>query len=154
MKPILKQLLTFALLALVMSVSAYAQPGAGHDGWRERVRSQKIAFITSEVGLTPQEAEKFWPVYNDMEKARKVAFRKVMMAYDALKKGISENRPESELSVLLNRYVEAMKTSRDVEARFTPQLTRIVSVEKVGKLFIGEEEFRRMQIGRWNEKKD
>ena len=64
MKPILKQLLTFALLALVMSVSAYAQPGAGHDGWRERVRSQKIAFITSEVGLTPQEAEKFWPVYN------------------------------------------------------------------------------------------
>ena len=47
-----------------------------------------------------------------------------------------------------------MKTSRDVEARFALQLTRIVSVEKVGKLFIGEEEFRRMQIGRWNEKKD
>ena len=120
----------------------------------DRMMAEKVAYLTSAMDLTPAEAEKFWPVYNDMEKARKVAFRKVMMAYDALKKGISENRPESELSVLLNRYVEAMKTSRDVEARFTPQLTRIVSVEKVGKLFIGEEEFRRMQIGRWNEKKD
>lgn len=106
------------------------------------------------MDLTPAEAEKFWPVYNDMEKARKEAFRKVMVAYDALKKGLSEGKSEKEISTLLNRYVEAMRTSRDVEARFTPQLTRIVSVEKVAKLLIGEEEFRRMQIGRWNEKKN
>ena len=142
--------LAFVLMSAQPSSACCAYDKASHD----KMRAEKVAYLTAAMDLTPAEAEKLWPVYNDMEKARREAFRKVMMAYDALKKGISENRPESELSVLLNRYVEAMKTSRDVEARFTPQLTRIVSVEKVGKLFIGEEEFRRMQIGRWNEKKD
>ena len=54
----------------------------------DRMMAEKVAYLTSAMDLTPAEAEKFWPVYNDMEKARKVAFRKVMMAYDALKKGI------------------------------------------------------------------
>ena len=89
-----------------------------------------------------------------LEKARREAFRKVMVAYDALKSALSEGKTEKQISTLLDRYVEAMKTSREVEAKFTPVLTRIVSVEKVAKLFIGEEEFRRMQIGRWGEKKD
>ena len=33
---------------------------------REAVQAQKIAFITQETGLTPAEAEKFWPLYNEM----------------------------------------------------------------------------------------
>ena len=146
-------------LAVTLAVLfMFAQPSsAGSAHYRDsndRMRAEKVAYLTAAMDLTPAEAEKFWPVYNDMEKARKEAFRKVMVAYDALKKGLSEGKSEKEISTLLNRYVEAMRTSRDVEARFTPQLTRIVSVEKVAKLLIGEEEFRRMQLGRWNEKKD
>ncbi|HNR27503.1 MAG TPA: hypothetical protein PKY83_03660 [Bacteroidales bacterium] len=44
---------------------------------REAVQSQKIAFITQEVGLTPAEAEKFWPLYNEMErKVREVVHKR------------------------------------------------------------------------------
>lgn len=143
-------MLAVLLLTVQPSSAGCYRDRENHD----RMRAEKVAYLTAAMDLTPAEAEKFWPVYNDMEKARKEAFRKVMVAYDALKKGLSEGKSEKEISTLLNRYVEAMRTSRDVEARFTPQLTRIVSVEKVAKLLIGEEEFRRMQIGRWNEKKN
>lgn len=34
----------------------------------EMIKTKKIAFITEKVGLTSQEAEKFWPVYNQLEK--------------------------------------------------------------------------------------
>ncbi len=43
-----------------------------------------------------------------------------------------------------------MKDSRSVEAKYVPMFTKILSVEKVAKLFIGEEDFRRQKIGHWN----
>ena len=36
----------------------------------EVIKSKKVAFITEQVGLTSKESEKFWPVYNQMEKER------------------------------------------------------------------------------------
>ena len=31
---------------------------------KEKIRGLKIAFISQKLSLTPEEAEKFWPVYN------------------------------------------------------------------------------------------
>jgi len=42
---------------------------------REAIQAQKVAFITQEVGLTAQDAEKFWPLYNELEqKVREVGY--------------------------------------------------------------------------------
>ncbi len=35
---------------------------------REAIQAQKVAFITQEVGFTAEEAERFWPLYNEMER--------------------------------------------------------------------------------------
>ena len=120
------------------------------DGWRDKMKAEKVAWLTTAMDLTPAEAEKFWPVYNNMENERRDAFGKVMKAFKALDEGIKAGKSDKELSVLLNAYVNAMKDSRSVEAKFTPALTKILSVEKVAKMFVSEEEFRRQQINRWN----
>jgi len=36
----------------------------------ELIKTKKIAFMTEQIGLTSLEAEKFWPVYNELEKQR------------------------------------------------------------------------------------
>ena len=36
---------------------------------KEKLKAHKIAFITDRLQLTPAEAEKFWPVYNEHEAA-------------------------------------------------------------------------------------
>ena len=41
------------------------------DKKREKIEVQKIAFITKQLDLTPEEAQKFWPVYNQFSDARK-----------------------------------------------------------------------------------
>lgn len=127
----------------------YYQDREAHD----RMKAERVAYLTSAMDLTSAEAEKFWPVYNSMEKARKTAFRNVMEAYKALDEGLKAGKSEKEISNLLDKYVTAVKESRNVEDRFMPQLTKILSVEKVAKLFIGEEEFRRIQINRWGDRK-
>ncbi|MEY3538928.1 MAG: hypothetical protein RL188_345 [Bacteroidota bacterium] len=38
---------------------------------RAQMESFKIQFITKKLNLTPEEAEKFWPVYNEQKEASK-----------------------------------------------------------------------------------
>ena len=50
--------------------------------------SEKIAFLTTAIGLTPGEAQAFWPVYNQMWEERGKAQFNVMKAYKALEAAV------------------------------------------------------------------
>lgn len=54
------------IIAVILGTNAHAQPPQGPpDGDKgERIEALRIAFISRELNLSPQEAEKFWPVYN------------------------------------------------------------------------------------------
>lgn len=127
---------------------------AHHEGdWQEKMRAERVAFLTTAMELTPAEAEKFWPVYNSMEAERRASFGKVMRAYKALSDGVAAGKTDKELEVLVNDYTTANKNSHSIEAKYTPQLVKVLSVSKVAKLFVAEEEFRRQQIWRWSSNK-
>lgn len=121
--------------------------------WQEKMKAERVAFLTTAMELTPAEAEKFWPVYNSMEAERRASFGKVMRAYKALSGGVAAGKTDKELEVLVNDYTTANKNSHSIEAKYTPQLMKVLSVSKVAKLFVAEEEFRRQQIGRWSSNK-
>ena len=38
----------------------------------ERVKAVRVALLTEKMSLSTEEAEKFWPVYNDYEKEQKM----------------------------------------------------------------------------------
>ena len=56
----------FTLLS-ISNIQAQHKPG----GWQERMQSEKIAFFTAELNLSPEEAQVFWPVYNKLEAEKK-----------------------------------------------------------------------------------
>jgi len=141
-----------AVLAL-FSLTRTAVFAHQEGDWREKMRAERVAFLTTAMELTPAEAEKFWPVYNSMEAERRASFGKVMRAYKALSDGVAAGKTDEELEVLVNDYTTANKNSHSVEAKYTPQLVKILSVSKVAKMFVAEEEFRRQQIGRWSSSK-
>ena len=66
MKAISRILFTSAML-LVLSMFTRAQPSDDHQKRMEEYRAMKIAYFTENLGLTSQEAEKFWPLYNKYE---------------------------------------------------------------------------------------
>lgn len=141
-----------AVLAL-FSLTRTAVFAHQEGDWREKMRAERVAFLTTAMELTPAEAEKFWPVYNSMEAERRASFGKVMRAYKALSDGVAAGKTDEELEVLVNDYTTANKNSHSVEAKYTPPLVKILSVSKVAKMFVAEEEFRRQQIGRWSSSK-
>lgn len=141
-----------AVLAL-FSLTRTAVFAHQEGDWQEKMRAERVAFLTTAMELTPAEAEKFWPVYNSMEAERRASFGKVMRAYKALSDGVAAGKTDKELEVLVNDYTTANKNSHSIEAKYTPQLVKVLSVSKVAKLFVAEEEFRRQQIGRWSSNK-
>ena len=148
MKQIIRNLALAAVSLLAMATLAAAQRPQGNNKWMERMRSERIAFLTAETGMTPAEAEKFWPLYNEAEKVRMEAFGKSMQAYGALEKAVDDGKPAKEIEQLLNTYLNAQKAAQDVDSNYAKRYLKVLPAEKVAKLFVAEEKFRRNQIGR------
>ena len=91
------------IAALCLSFNASARHGDG-----DKFKSEKIAFITTELNLTPAEAEKFWPVYNQLSQEKKEALKTVIDAYKALEKAVKDKASDAEINKLTRR--ESCKT--------------------------------------------
>lgn len=108
-------LAAFALL----SINSNAQP-KNQQNWQDKMMSEKIAFITNELDLTPSEAQVFWPVYNQIAKEQRESQKAVKDAYIALMKGLEdENASDKEIDKLLDQYLavkEAKKGNGKAEA--------------------------------------
>ena len=134
----MKKIMTiFAIVATMacMSVSAQAHRGRGEE-WKEKMMAEKIAFLTLEVGLTPEEAQVFWPVYNQVEKEKDEAMFTMIHAYKEMSKAMEEKKGEKEISALLDKYLDAQKKVNEVENGIAAKYKAVLPVEKVAKLYV------------------
>lgn len=152
----MKKIFFTILLAVSVSFTTLAfQPGkdvsSSHiqdGGWRERLRAEQIAFLTSEIGLTPQEAEKFWPIYNQIEREKHKAVDNVWNTFFALQKAIDSKAKETEIEMKLKAYAKALDAQNALEGVQMERYSKVLSKEKIAKLYVAEEKFRRQQIRR------
>ena len=135
---------------LAFSVSAFGQEGNMGDfarQWQERLESEKIAFLTNEMSLTPKEAQAFWPVYNQAQKEQREAIEASMKAYADLDRALREGKSGKEIDTLLEKYTKAID-SQNSSSRNLKEYLKVLPAEKVAKLLVGEEKFRQSQIHR------
>lgn len=133
------------MLTLLIGVSTFAQPPGGggekNKKKREQIHAQKIAFISTEVDLTPEEAQKFWPVYNqfeaEVEKARKER-RKYMKE---LRK--SEDLSDERAYELFELIFNSEKKESDIRLVYLKKFSDILGKKKSTAVFIAEEKFKR-----------
>jgi Skp family chaperone for outer membrane proteins len=107
-----KILLTALFISICGLVSLRSQDRS------ERIEALKVAFITKQLQLTPQEAEKFWPVYNVYENEMK------NMIKDHRQKGGSEIELEEKILNLHKKY--------------KPDFLKVISEDKFNKLMTAE----------------
>jgi len=143
--------LTLAFLLMGNAVSAQDNQRKGGKDWRDRMKAEKIAFLTDAMDMTSAEAEKFWPVYNKCEAEKREAWTKVMKAYKDLEDAMNAGKVSKEdFSTLLEKYFKAMDENRGIDEKYSHEYLKILSAEKVARLYIGEENFRKQQIHRLN----
>lgn len=141
-------ILTFLLLCL--SVFGSVAQNNGKDDWKKKIQAEKIAFLTVETSITPEEAQKFWPVYNQIEKEKDEAMNHVFTSYRNLVMAVKEGKKEKEIEKLLNIYLDAQERQREIDNSVGDRFKKVLPVEKVAKLYIAEERFRRNMIHKLN----
>lgn len=142
-----------SVLLLAGSFTVSAQPGSGED-WKQRMQSEKIAFLTMEIGLTPEEAQNFWPIYNQISESLDKAMFETFNSYMELEKALNDNKSDKEISKCLEKYLTALGKQDEIRENSVSQYKKILSDKKVAKIFVAEEKFRRQHIRRFREHKN
>lgn len=137
-----------SLMTLFTTISS-AQPKRD-NGWKERIMSEKIAFLTTEIGITPKEAQNFWPVYNQINEERDKIMNEIFRSYKDLMDAVEGGKDETEIEKYLNVYLNAQKKIRKLDDEIPLRYKKVLSQEKIARLYIAEEKFRRNQIHRLN----
>lgn len=145
-----KTVLTILLATFAITAMAQPQPGTMSPAEQERqsryeqIQSAKIAFFTTELELTPKEAEEFWPVYNNFWKERERSYRRIQGNLKNIEKAVSgeEKINESEIRSLMDKYVAEFATEGDIYKNYYSLFSKILPPSKVAKIYVAEERFR------------
>ena len=147
----MKQFFVFSL-CLFAAVALFAQPqGPKPDENQrkrdfERIQAEKIAFITQELDLTPEEAQVFWPVYNQCWKEVLASHKKMMDAFGEFRGKKTDELSEKEVEAKLDAYIQASKASNQVMVDWYPKFKKVLPIRKVAKLYQAEEAFQQRMI--------
>jgi hypothetical protein len=124
----MRKYLLFLLLLGTISVT-YAQRPTPPQYDKEQLQAARIAFITSRLDLKPEQAEKFWPIFNKYNESRE-SFMREMGALNDPKTTLSEEEAKSRL---MARLVIQQKMI-DEERKFIEDITKVITYNQTLKL--------------------
>ncbi len=118
---------------------------------RENIETMKIGFITKKLDLTPEEAEKFWPVYNqyntklqDIRKKRREDFRDAKQKFDELS--------DKEVEMAIDNDMICRQKELDIQKEYHAKFKTVLSVKKVARLYEAEEQFKMELLNKLKDK--
>ena len=126
------------LLAIVLA--GFLQTNA-QDG-NAKIEQMKIAFITKRLNLSTEEAQKFWPVYNQYEAEKKQIRQSTIGTVKELKEDGDFTNTEAEQAIA--KYIEFKAKDLDLMKKYVIEFRKIIPATKVAKLVTAEEHFKKM----------
>ncbi|WP_194851301.1 hypothetical protein [Nonlabens antarcticus] len=140
----MKQILFILVVFVTGSTYAQAQVRSSSDDrtMAEKIETLLIAFLSQEVELTADEAQKFWPVYNDIKEERdKLHSEKKRLMYDMAKNFDNVSDKEAQRYVDRMFDIEGKLNESNFEAR-NRKIIKVIGPKRFLNLKKAEREFR------------
>lgn len=140
----MKKLVLVVSLALAISAGAFAQGGNKRHSIEEveRFKAAKTAYFTQKLELTPEQSERFWPLYDQVHKEQRSVFREVRKKKHALLQAIKDGKGDTEVAPLLSNWLEAEKTASNPMYEHRADFVEILGEVGTARLYLAEEGFR------------
>jgi hypothetical protein len=139
---------------LLISVNSFGQGGRLLKEKKEQIKAMKVAYITSELSLTPEEAAKFWPLYNAFEdKQHEIRAQKLKGYLDRIDDESFDNVSEKEAATLLAQMESTEDELHQAKKKFIASLKGVISPLKILKLKKAEEGFNRKLLQQYRNKR-
>ena len=134
------------ILILLVSFSGFAQRGGEIQ---EKIKAQKIAFITDKLELTSEEAQQFWPIYNEFEaKVEKIKSEDLRPLKKEMRQGDVSDKRASEI---LEKLIKAETEMHNAKLELVEDLKTVISAKKIIMLKVTEDQFNQKLLDRLKE---
>lgn len=132
------------LLAIILLISGAAK--AQNPEPNEQVRAALVAHITTRLSLSPEEAQRFWPVYNQFADERDDIKKDQQNLLSELK---NQQVNEAKANLLLKDFFTLQQKETQLQQRYyLGELQDILGASRVITLMQAENEFKRMLLNR------
>ncbi|MCG8308375.1 MAG: hypothetical protein MI975_13360 [Cytophagales bacterium] len=129
------------LILLLISSGAFAQNREA----MKKIESARIALITERLGLTPDQAEKFWPVYREYNQER----REIRREFRDARQGVDmKNLTDEQSKRLVQKSIEMKQKELNLEKEYSNRLSEVISTQQLFKLKNAEKDFQQMLLKR------
>ncbi len=122
------------------------------DNFKNKMKVNKIAYLTDKLDLSVEEAQKFWPIFNNYEDEMN-AVREKMRPRDTTKEGFPM-RPdflkmtEKEAQDMINRHLKSKREIIDIQDSYSKEFKKAIPTQKIMMLFMLEKRYMSDVIGK------
>ncbi len=141
-------------LFIAFTITTFGQRGTDFKEKKEQIKALKIAYITTELNLTSDEATKFWPLYNAFdEKQQEIRKQKLKSFMDRSKEDSFDKLTEKEATTILNQMESNDEELHQLKKKFVASLKGVLPAVKILKLKKAEEDFSKKLLQQYRDKK-
>lgn len=132
-----------ALLVIVFTLGGIATANAGIK--EDRFKAKKVAFFTQKLNLNTEEAEVFWPVYNEYQEKKDGLFDQRKEIYNEYSKGLNK-MSNKEVGESLDKLTQISKDEAALLETYIAKFKEILPDKKVAQLFVVEEDYKKFLL--------
>jgi len=133
----MKRTIIFFIIVLTFPVTRSAAQNAN----RERLNNYKIGFFTKKLNLTSEEAEKFWPVYNEyQDQKNSIQIERVKLIRDF--KLNENNLSNAQLTEIGDKFVNSLAEESSLAVSFHKKLKEVLPPAKVITYYQAENQYK------------
>ena len=109
---------------------------------KEKIDALRVAFITTEVSISPEEAAAFWPIYNELSEKM---FTLEMEDRKSRKKAMKnkETLSDKELENVIQAHFRRELQRAQLKKEYHERLKLVLPIQKLALVYDAEFEFRR-----------
>ncbi len=146
-----KYLLILVPAFMIVSLMCSAQKDEGSDF--EKFKSQKIAFLTEKMNLSPKEAQNFWPVYNQYEKDR-MDIQHQRRELEQKTRDENMKFTDQEIVKITREIAATFKKEAECASNYNEKFLKLLPPQKVLQLYRAENQFRAHMFDQYRKKRD
>src|ERR1700739_493023 len=110
---------------------------------RDKIENMHTAYITEKINLTPDQAKRFWPVYDqyrsDLQELQKQRRQNAQTIKEA---GGIDNMSDVDVQKLVTNEIDIKTRELDLHKKYVVKFQEVISLKQVAKLFMAEEQFK------------
>jgi hypothetical protein len=107
----------------------------------ERLRIHKIAFFTEKLQLSPEEAQQFWPIYNEYQKSK----NKIIEDRKNTSVHFIQNLKtltDKEIEELTDRYIQSFNRETELLLEYYGKFKAVLPIRKVMRIYQAENQYK------------